>query len=152
MRILIFGLPGSGKSTFAIFLRKILTEHAHKYNHPYCNRPEWLNADQIRKEHNDWDFSVEGRVRQAQRLHDLSKYEKKVWIVDFVCPTLETREIFKPDLTVWMNTIEKGRYEDTNKIFVQPDSEFVDYTLTDFTVESHYNLAREIEERIYGND
>jgi len=144
MRILIFGLPGSGKSTFAIFLRKILTTHERK--------PIWINADQVRQEHNDWDFTEVGRMRQAARLHNITGYAKNVYIVDFVCPTAETRKAFAPDITIWMDTIEKGRYEDTNKIFQQPDPSFVDYTITDWTIESHQTTAEAIKKRIYGDD
>jgi adenylylsulfate kinase len=54
-KILLFGLPGSGKSTLAEQLAKLLNG-------------VWLNADEIRKEYNDWDFSMEGRIRQANRM------------------------------------------------------------------------------------
>lgn len=144
MRILVFGLPGAGKSTFSICLRKWLTT--------YDRKPIWLNADQIRDEYNDWDFSHEGRLRQAQRLHNMSKCEKNVYIVDFVCPTEETRKIFDPDITVFMDTIKEGRYEDTNKLFQQPDPDFVDYTIQDFSIASHDAVTQAIKQRLYGND
>lgn len=110
MRILVMGLPGSGKSTLA----KVLAE---KLNAVY------LNADDIRKQYNDWDFSEEGRVRQAQRMADLSwvaeDYEKNV-VADFVCPTEQTRRRFSADFTIFMDTIQEGRFEDTNKVFERP--------------------------------
>ena len=82
-----------------------------------------LNADEIRKKENDWDFSEEGRKRQARRMANLSeKYKKlgKIVIADFVCPLPETRKLFNPDYLIWVDTIKKGRFEDTNKIFVPP--------------------------------
>lgn len=110
MRILVMGLPGSGKSTLA----KVLSE---KLNAVY------LNADDIRKQYNDWDFTEEGRMRQAQRMADLSwvaeDYEKHV-VADFVCPTEQTRRRFSADFIVFMDTITEGRFEDTNKMFERP--------------------------------
>ena len=110
MRILVMGLPGSGKSTLA----KVLAD---KLNAVY------LNADDIRKQFNDWDFTEEGRVRQAQRMADLSwvaeDYDKHV-VADFVCPTEQTRRRFSADFVVFMNTISEGRFEDTNKVFERP--------------------------------
>ena len=104
------GLPGSGKTTLASELNNLLDVI-------------WLNADEIRKKENDWDFSEEGRKRQARRMANLSeKYKKlgKIVIADFVCPLPETRKLFNPDYLIWVDTIKKGRFEDTNKIFVPP--------------------------------
>ena len=93
------GLPGSGKSYLSKLLAPML-------------KAVWLNADKVRKKANDWDFSTEGRVRQANRMKKLAeealKKDKHV-IADFVCPTKKTRDNFKPDFTVWMNTIKKSR-------------------------------------------
>jgi adenylylsulfate kinase len=108
-RILIMGLPGSGKTHLALALSKLL--------HP-CT---WFNADVIRESFDDWDFSNTGRLRQAKRMKDLannSEYEYA--ICDFVCPTEELRTMFNADYTVWVNTIESGRFEDTNTVFVPP--------------------------------
>ena len=105
------GLPGAGKTTLASKLVKLLNA-------------KWLNADEIRKEANDWDFSMEGRKRQAKRMSDLAEKHLKnghYVIADFVCPTKKSRELFKPDFLIWMDTIEKGRFEDTNEIFTKPD-------------------------------
>ena len=105
------GLPGSGKTTLASKLSPLLNA-------------KWLNADEVRKEANDWDFSMEGRKRQAKRMSNLAEKHLKnghYVIADFVCPTKKSRELFNPDFLIWMDTIEKGRFEDTNEIFMKPD-------------------------------
>ena len=111
MKILICGLPGSGKTWLAERLQKKLN----------C---AWYNADKIRESANDWDFSIEGRLRQAWRMRNIADIEHKngrTIICDFVAPTKEAREIFNADKTIWMNTIQEGRFEDTNKVFVAPE-------------------------------
>ena len=110
-RVLICGLPGSGKSTLAEKLVSIL------------GNADWHNADDIRKKFNDWDFSIEGRERQMKRMQDYvrkSVAKGNYGIADFVCPTNELREKFMPEYVIWMNTIEEGRFEDTNKLFEKP--------------------------------
>ena len=110
-KILICGLPGSGKTTLA----EILVKHFDAV---------WLNADEVRKQANDWDFSPEGRTRQANRMKNLAQEaldKGKHVIADFVCPTEKTREDFNADYVVWMDTIKEGRFDDTNKMFVKPD-------------------------------
>ena len=113
------GLPGSGKTYLSERLAPLLNA-------------EWLNADKVRKKANDWDFSTEGRIRQANRMKKLAeealKNDKHV-IADFVCPTKKTRDDFKPDFTVWMNTIKQGRFEDTNKIFETPEKNQVNFEI-----------------------
>ena len=109
-RILIMGLPGAGKTTLAKKLSSLLNA-------------SWLNADEIRKKYNDWDFSLEGRERQAKRMFDLAEKlnkEGKIVIADFVCPLPNLRTKFKPDFLIWMDTIKKGRFEDTNQMFIPP--------------------------------
>ena len=107
MKILIMGLSGSGKTFLSKLLQKELS----------C---AWYNADNLREMANDWDFSPQGRIRQSLRMRNLANFEKehgRIVICDFVCPTKETKENFDPDVTIWMNTIQSGRYEDTNKMF-----------------------------------
>ena len=107
-KILIIGLPGSGKTTLAIKLKKII-------------KADWINADNIRKKYKDWDFSKSGILRQASRMRDLAKKSKKKYVVaDFVCPYEKGRKIFKPNYLIWMDTIKKGRYPTFDKIFQKP--------------------------------
>jgi adenylylsulfate kinase len=126
MKILIMGLPGSGKTTLA---EKLLAE-LHK------NGPaEWLNADEVRKELNDWDFSPEGRLRQAKRMRVLADKCIEAGfpvICDFVCPTKELRAVFDANVTIWLDTIPKGRFADTNAIFEQPTAEEYDIRIDEF--------------------
>jgi len=114
-RILIMGLPGAGKTTLAADIGARLL-----FNKKFT----WFNADAIRERYNDWDFSEEGRLRQARRMRELADKEieqGRLAICDFVCPLPEMREIFDADITVWVDTDQEGRYEDTNKIFVPPE-------------------------------
>ena len=105
------GLPGSGKTTLA-------TELA-----PLINAKR-VNADEVRKAAADWDFSELGRKRQAKRMADLAKELKKngnYVIADFICPTPEARNLFPSDYIIWVDTIKKGRFDDTNAMFVKPE-------------------------------
>ena len=109
------GLPGSGKTTLATAIGARLF-----FNKKFT----WFNADAIREKYNDWDFSEEGRLRQARRMRELSDREIKqgrLAICDFVAPTNEIRDIFNADYTIWLDTIREGRYADTNAIFVPPE-------------------------------
>ena len=132
MKILIFGLSGSGKTTLAKPLSEVL-EGVH------------INADEVREKYNDWDFSTEGRVRQATRMKFLSDEAVaagKIVIADFICPTEKTRKEYGPDYSIWMDTVKKGNYEDTNKIFEEPQS--ANYTVTEWKDDTHIELASKI--------
>ena len=105
------GLPGSGKTTLANELAPLLIAKT-------------LNADEVRREANDWDFSEEGRKRQAKRMADFAlklRRDNNYVIADFICPTPEARSLFPSDYVIWVDTIKEGRFDDTNKMFVKPD-------------------------------
>ena len=105
------GLPGAGKTTLANELAKLI-------------KAKRLNADEIRKAANDWDFSEEGRIRQSKRMAEAAlklKSEENNVIADFICPTPEARSLFPADYIVWVDTIKEGRFDDTNQMFVKPE-------------------------------
>ena len=105
------GLPGSGKTTLANELAPLLNAKR-------------LNADEVRKEANDWDFSEEGRKRQAKRMADFAlklKEDGNYVVADFICPTPAARSLFPAEYIVWVDTIKEGRFDDTNKMFVKPE-------------------------------
>ena len=109
--ILIMGLPGAGKTTLAETLA------------PMVNAKR-LNADEVRKAANDWDFSPEGRTRQAKRMAEFAlklKNEGNYVVADFICPTPEARKLFPADYVIWVDTIKEGRFEDTNQMFIKPE-------------------------------
>jgi len=116
--ILIMGLPGSGKTTLANELAPLINAKR-------------INADEVRKEANDWDFSEEGRSRQSKRMADLAKKSKEdgsYVVADFICPTPKARSLFPSDYIIWVDTIKEGRFDDTNKMFVKPEK--FDYHVT----------------------
>lgn len=128
MKILIMGLPGSGKSTLAEPFARLVNG-------------VWINADAVRTEYNDWDFSPEGRIRQAQRMRHLADgvvRAGRVAVADFICPTEAARAEFAPDYVVWMDTIAEGRFADTNRMFVPPAH--VDYHVTAWFTDTHEQL------------
>ena len=105
------GLPGAGKTTLADELAPML-------------KAKRLNADEVRKAANDWDFSPEGRTRQAKRMADFAlelKNQGNYVVADFICPTPEARNLFPADFVIWVDTIREGRFEDTNQMFVKPE-------------------------------
>tara|TARA_B110000438_G_C15691201_1_gene596842 strand:- start:55 stop:834 length:780 start_codon:yes stop_codon:yes gene_type:complete len=138
-KILIMGLPGSGKTTLASKLAVLLNA-------------KWLNADKIREELNDWDFSPEARLKQAKRMSDFAdKYIKEghYVVADFICPVPKARELFNADYIVWVDTIKKGRFEDTNEMFIKPENfdfhvttknaELISYQIADQIISYEWN-------------
>ncbi len=126
------GLPGSGKT--------YLTERLV----PLLNAA-WYNADKVRDMSNDWDFSDEGRKRQSKRMRTFADFEKnhgRFVVCDFVCPTKETRKNFDADIVIWMNTINEGRFDDTNKLFEEPIN--IDFHITEWNEYNHKDIADKI--------
>ena len=127
------GLPGSGKTTLANELGPMLNAKR-------------LNADEVRKKADDWDFSEEGRKRQAKRMADMAekyKQDGNYVVADFVCPTPAARELFSADYIVWVDTIKEGRFADTNAMFVKPEK--YDYHVITKDAESWASkIAKEI--------
>jgi len=148
-RILIMGLPGAGKTYLAQALKKYLETNgdlmkinpSRVMNYEGIPGPnfmnvgvDWFNADDIRKKYNDWDFSDAGRIRQSLRMFQFAiECSGEYVICDFVAPLVEMRNNFKADWTIWVDTIDKGRYEDTNKAFVPP--EVYDFRITEQNAE-----------------
>lgn len=135
-KILVMGLPGTGKTYLSERLSSLLG-----FKH--------LNADIVRKESNDWDFSHEGRLRQAKRMKEMADAEINAGrgvIADFVCPLPETRDFFDPDTIIWMNTKDTSPYQDTNSIFVPPKN-------SDYIIDTHIDgpfWAHHIYKKITG--
>lgn len=137
-RILIMGLPGSGKTTMAAALKQYLEQHGDvSYNRAlnqhignFSCEVTWFNADDIRRKYNDWDFSTDGRIRQSLRMFQFSMEAGGDYVIcDFVAPLVEQRNNFKADWTIWMDTIREGRYADTNAAFEEP--EVYDFRVTE---------------------
>lgn len=133
MKVLIFGLPGSGKSYLAGKLVEYLRD-----------KVVWINADRVREEANDWDFTEQGRIRQKNRMSalcDKAIQEGKIALADFVCPYETARLEFGADYTIWVDTIKKGRFEDTNKIFEAPAFDDYDYRIKEWNEVDAKNVA-----------
>lgn len=143
-RILVMGLPGAGKTYFAERLKTYIENNGIitgyrmlEIESSYSTikaKVDWFNADHIRKRFNDWDFSQEGRIRQSLRMLDFAlKCSGDYVICDFVAPLKEMRDNFKADWTIWIDTIETGRFDDTNRIFTPPDT--YDFRITEQNAE-----------------
>ena len=135
MKILICGLPGSGKTTLAEPFAKLINA-------------VWINADAVRTEYNDWDFTPEGRIRQAQRMKYLADGIVKagrICVADFVAPTPKARDEFGADYVVWMDTIKEGRFEDTNKMFVPLEKGQYDYHVSEWFNDTHIQLVEVVK-------
>jgi|TARA_Y100000114_G_C11703236_1_gene299556 adenylylsulfate kinase len=133
MKILICGLPGSGKTTVAKPLSELIGG-VH------------INADDVRTKYNDWDFSPKGRIRQTLRMCHLADgvvMSGKIAIADFVCPTEVTRSFFNADYTVWMDTIDNSSYPDTDQIF-EPVTEY-NYHVKEWFDDTHAQLVKVVE-------
>jgi len=131
MIIQIIGLPGSGKTALATALKeRINAIH--------------LNADEVRSTVNsDLGFTAEDRIEQARRMGEMARLIANQGvapvIVDFVCPTKETREAFGPaDVVVWVDRIKQGRFEDTNKMWQDPER-------FDIRILDGYKLEQEVD-------
>jgi len=136
MKILIMGLPGSGKTYLAERLQPLLDA-------------AWYNADKVRGMAGDWDFSDDGRTRQSLRMKNLADFEtshNRFVICDFVCPTEETRNIFDPDILIWLDTIKEGRFDDTNKIFEEPLD--CDFKIEEWNETNHVTIAEELKNNV----
>ena len=151
-RILIMGLPGAGKTYFAERLKKYLETYGTTSNLSQFEmapstaqmkaKVDWFNADDVRRKFNDWDFSKEGRIRQSLRMLEFSlKCTGDYVICDFVAPLVEMRNNFKADWTIWIDTIDAGRFEDTNKAFVPPD--VYDFRITEQNAEKWVEFVGE---------
>jgi len=132
MKILVMGLPGSGKTYLAQRLQPLL-------------RAAWYNADKLREMASDSDFSKEGRIRQSLRMRAFADFESKqgrIVICDFICPTKETRKNFDPDVVIWLDTIKEGRFEDTNLLFEEPNN--YDFRIKEWNDKNHIDIASEL--------
>jgi adenylylsulfate kinase len=140
MKVLIMGLPGAGKTTLAGSLSAEL------------GKAVWFNADSVREYYNDWDFTPEGRIRQAQRMRylcDGAVAAGKIAVADFVAPTQAARAEFQPDFIIFMDTIVEGRYDDTNAMFEEPSRDEINYIIRDWDWDeiTLFNVSRKIKER-----
>jgi adenylylsulfate kinase len=141
-RILIMGLPGTGKTTMAQALKTYLEQHGTRGDYAAEALPitgfnatvTWFNADEVRTKYNDWDFTNQGRIRQSLRMLEFSLEADSDYVIcDFVAPLPEMRKNFKADWTIWMDTNDTSNYEDTNSAFMPPHN--YDFRITEKNAE-----------------
>lgn len=144
MKVLIFGQSGAGKTTLCKNIKKIMTD-----------RVVHINADQMRHEADDWDFSEQGRWRQFRRM--LNKADEisdsgKIALVDFICPYKSAREQFDADLTIFMSTVVNSKYEDTNQIFEWPEWTEYDFDIHEWDDDDPVEVCWSIGQRIWKDE
>jgi tRNA uridine 5-carbamoylmethylation protein Kti12 len=131
-KLLVFGLSGSGKTTFA---KKLVKQLENSIDH--------YEADKVREAFNDWDFSKLGRERQNMRmlyLSNLSQLNNKSSICDYINPYEKNRNDY--DIKIFMNTVNSSNYDDTDKIFEIPKK--VDYEINSFDEELNLDIIKKI--------
>lgn len=151
-KILIMGLPGAGKTYFAKHLKYYLENNGFPlssaigsesvYSVNQKAKVEWFNADLVRSKYNDWDFSTEGRLRQSLRMAEFAVTNKADFIIcDFVAPLEQMRKNFDADWTIWIDTVEHSKYQDTDKIFQPPKT--YDFRIPDYNIDFWINFVGE---------
>ena len=122
-KVLVMGLSGAGKTTLA----NKLEEHL-KTTYTITR----INADEIRSKYNDWDFTITGRLRQAERCKLLAKQSNNdIVICDFIAPIHQSIDIFEPNYIIWLNTVSESQYKDTDQLFENPTK--VDKIITNYS-------------------
>ena len=99
-KILIMGLPGSGKTSLARLLAPMFNAVL-------------LNEDEVRKEANDFDLTDIGRsihTNRMKRLADEAIQNNRNVIADFEC-TDDERKDFNADYIIYMDTIKESKLE-----------------------------------------
>lgn len=115
IKILIMGLPSSGKSSLAEELAISLISKN--------KTVDWFNADEVRAENDDWDFSLDGRLRQATRMKHFADSSIKDFVIcDFIAPLGIMRDLVSADFVIWVDTSSTSQYENTNNLFRAPTS------------------------------
>ena len=144
MKVLIFGQSGAGKTTLCEGIEWIMGD-----------RVVHINADQIRHEADDWDFSEQGRWRQFRRMLNKANAVSdsgKIALVDFICPYKSAREQFDADLTIFMSTVVNSKYEDTNQIFEWPEWTEYDFDIHEWDEDDPVEVCWSIGQRIWEDE